>query len=220
MFDCLPPMDRSMPGSLYFTVSQSLFKLMSFESVMSSNHLILCHPLYLLSSIFPSIGVFSNESAFPTKELQSIGALASASVLPMNIQGWFSLGWTGWISLQSKGVLRVFSSTTVKASILQHWAFFVVQLTYLYMTTWKNIGLTIWAFVGNVLSLLFNMMSRFVIAFLPRSKRLLISWLQSPSAVIFEPPKTKSATVSIVSPSICHEVMGRDAMILVFWMLF
>ena len=103
-----------------------------------------------------------------------------------------------------------------KPSILWHTAFFIVQLSHLYMTTGKTIALTRWTFVDKVMSLLFNMLSRVVIAFLPRSKRLLISWLQSPSAVISEPPRIKSVTSSIVSPSICHEVMEPDAMILVF----
>ena len=103
-----------------------------------------------------------------------------------------------------------------KASILQCSAFFIVQLSHPYMTTGKTTALTRWTFVGKVMSLLFNMLSRLVITFLPRSKCLLILWLQSPSAVILEPPKLKSVTVSIVSPSICHEVMGQDAMILVF----
>ena len=103
-----------------------------------------------------------------------------------------------------------------KASTLQCSAFFIVQLSHPYMTTGKTIALTRWTFVGKVMSLLFNMLSRLVIAFLPRSKHLLISWLQSTSAVILEPPKIKSVTVSIVSPSVCHEVMGLDAMILVF----
>ena len=104
-----------------------------------------------------------------------------------------------------------------KASILQHAAFSIVQLSHPYMTTGKTISLTRRNFVGKVMSLLFNMLSRLVITFLPRSKHLLTSWLQSPSAVILEPPKIKSLTVSIVSPSICHEVMGPDAMILFFW---
>ena len=104
-----------------------------------------------------------------------------------------------------------------KASILRCSAFFIVQLSYPpYMTTGKTIALTKWTFVGKVVSLLFNMLSRFIITFLPRSKHLLISWLQSPSAVILEPLKIKSDTVSTVSPSICHEVMGPDAMIFVF----
>ena len=112
-----------------------------------------------------------------------------------------------------KSLLQYHSS---KASILQCSAFFIVQLSYPYMTTGKTIALTKWNFVGKVMSLLFNMLSRLIITFLPRSKHLFISWLQSPSAVILEPPKIKSATVFTVSPSICHEVMGTDAMILVF----
>ena len=115
------------------------------------------------------------------------------------------------ISLQSKGLYE-----SSKASILQRSAFFMVQLSYPYMTTGKTIALTRWTFVGKVMSLLFNMFSRLIIAFLPRSKRLFISQLLSPSAVILEPKNTKSATVSTASPSICHEVMGPDAMILVF----
>ena len=112
-----------------------------------------------------------------------------------------------------KSLLQHHSS---KALILQCSAFLMVQLSHPYMTTGKIIALTVWAFVGKVMSLLFNMLSRLVITFLPRSKRLLISWLQSPSAVILEPPKIKSVTVSIVSPSTYHEVMGPDAMSLVF----
>ena len=116
------------------------------------------------------------------------------------------------ISLLSKGLSRVFllQYHSSKASVLQPSAFFMVQLSHPYMTTGKTIALTIWTFVGKVIALLFNMLSRFLIAFLPRSKHLLISWLQSPSAVILEPPKIKSFTVTIVSPSICHEVMGLD----------
>ena len=130
----------------------------------------------------------------------------------MNTQDWSPLGWTGWISLQAKG-LQHHSS---KASILRCSAFFTVQLSHPYMTTGKTIALIRWTLVGKVMSLLLNMLSRLIITFLPRSKHLLISWLQSPSAVILEPPKIKSDTVS---PSISHEVMGLDAMIFVFWML-
>ena len=119
-----------------------------------------------------------------------------------------SIDWFDLLAVQ--GTLKSHSS---KASILWHSAFLIVQLSHLYMTTGKNITLTVWTFVSKVMSLLFNMLSRFVIAFLPRRKRLLISWLQSPSAVTLEPKKIKSFTVS---PSICHEVMGPDAMILVF----
>ena len=144
---------------------------------------------------------------------QSIGASTSTSVLPMNIQDWFPLGLTGLISLLSKGLSRVFSNTTVQKLLLQRSALFMVQL---YVTTGKTIVLTIQTFVGKVMSLLFNMLSRFFIAFLPRSKHLSISCLHSPSAVILEPRKIKSVTVSIISTSICHEVMGPDAMILFF----
>ena len=116
----------------------------------------------------------------------------------MNIRDWFPLGLTGMISLQSKGLQRVFSKhNSSKASILQHSAFFIVQLLYLYMTSGKTIALTRQTFVGKVISLLFNMLSKFVIAYLPRCKCLLISWLQSPSALILEPKKIKSFTVSI-----------------------
>ena len=130
----------------------------------------------------------------------------------------FRIDWLDLLAVQ--GTLKSFlQHCSSKALILQHSAFFIVQLSHPYMTTGKTITLTRWTFVGNVMSLLFDMLSRLVITFLPRSKRLSISWLQSPSAVILEPPKIKSATVSTVSSSICHEVMGWDAMILVFWML-
>ena len=147
---------------------------------------------------------------------QSTGVSASTSVLPMNTQDWSPLGWTGWISLKSKGLSKVFSNTTV-----QKHQFFGTQLSsqsnsHIIQDYWKTIASTRQTFVGQVMSLLFNMLSRLVITFHPRSKCLLISWLQSPSAVILEPQKIKSATVS---PSICHEVIGPDAMILVFWML-
>ena len=157
---------------------------------------------------FPASGSFQM-SQFFTLGGQSIGASASALVLPMNIQDWFSLGLTGLISLQSKGLLRVFSNTTV-----QKHQFFGTQLIHS-----PTIALTRLTFVGKVMSLLLNMLSRLIITFLPRSKCLLISWLQSPSAVILEPLKIKSHAVSSVSPSISHEVMGPDAMIFVFWML-
>ena len=138
----------------------------------------------------------------------------------MNIQDWFPLGLTGLISMQAKGLSRVFSNTTV-----QKHQFFGHQLSLWsssHIHTWlleKTIALTRWTLVGKVMSLLLNILSRFVIAFLLRNKRPLISWLQSPAAVILEPRKTRSATVSILSPSLCHEVKGLDAMILVFWML-
>ena len=119
--------------------------------------------------------------------------------------------------LAVQGILRsLFQHYSSEASIFQHSAFFMVQISHPYMTTGKTIGLTRWTFVGKVMSLLFNILSRLVRAFLLRNKCLLISWLQSSSSVILEPQKIKSVTVSIVSPSICHEVMGLDAMVLVF----
>ena len=118
--------------------------------------------------------------------------------------------------LLSKALSRVFSHHSLKASILWHSAFFMVQLSHPYIDYWENHPLTIQTFVGKVMSLFFNTLSRFVIAFLPRSNHLLILWLQSPSALILQPKKIKSVTVSILPPSICHEVMGLDAMILVF----
>ena len=126
------------------------------------------------------------------------------------------------MGLMFKGLSRVFSNTTVQKHqfFSAQLSFFIVQLSHPYITTGKNIALTRWTFVGRVISLLFNMLSRLITAFLPRNKHLWISWLQLPSAVILEPKgEKKSVTVSIVSPSICHEVMGQDAMILVFWML-
>ena len=127
----------------------------------------------------------------------------------------FRMDWLDLLAVQGtlESLLQHHSSN---ASILRRSAFFIVQLSHPYMTTRKTIALTIWTFVDKVMSLLFNMLSRLLIAFLPRSKCLLISWLQSPSAVILEPKKIKSVTVSIVSPSICHEVIGLDALILVF----
>ena len=156
---------------------------------MPSNHFTLCCPLLLLHSIFPSITVFSNKSALASGG-QSIGASASASVLPMNIQGWFTLGLTGLISLLSKGLSRVFSNAT----ILKHQCFSTQPSLWsnshiCNMTTGKTIALTICTFFGKVMYLLFNMLSRFVLAFLPRSKHLLISWLQLLSIVILEPKK-------------------------------
>ena len=128
---------------------------------------------------------------------QSIGASASASVLPMNIQDGFPLGFTGWISLKSKGFSSLLQHHSSKASILRRSAFFLVQLSNPYMTTGKPIAFTRWTLVGKVMSLLFNMLSSLVITFLPRSKRLLISRLQSPFAVILELSKIKSLTVSL-----------------------
>ena len=134
----------------------------------------------------------------------------------VNIQVWVTLGLIDLISLLSKGLSSLLQHHSLKASVLEHSAFFIVQLSHVYMTTGKAIALTPGTFVSKVMSLLFNTLSRFVIAFLPRSKCLLISWLQSLSTVILEPPKIKSLTVSTLSPFICYEVIGPDAMILVF----
>ena len=154
---------------------------------MPSNHLILCSLLLLPSSIFPSIRVFSNESALCSRG-PNIGVSASTSVLPMNFQDWFPLGWTGWISLQSRGFKSLLQHHSSKTSILLCSAFFVVQLSHPYMTNGKAVALTRWTFLSKLVSLLFNMLSRLVITFLSRNKSLLISWLQSPSVVILEPP--------------------------------
>ena len=183
---------------------------------MLSNHLILCRPLLLLPSIFPSIRVFSNESTLHMRRPKYWSF--SLSISPSNEHPGlvsFRMHWLDLLAVQGtlKSLLQHHSS---KASILHCSAFFIVQLSDPYMTTGKTIALTRWTFAGKVMSLLFNMLSRLVITFLPRSMCLLISWLQSPSAVILEPQKIKSATVSTISPSICHEVMGPDAMIFVF----
>ena len=184
---------------------------------MPSNHFILCCPLLLLSSIFPSIRVFSNESAL--RIMWPKYWSFSFSISPSNEHpGLISFRMNLLDPLAGYGTLKCFlQHHSSKASILQCSAFFIVQLLHPYMTTGKTIALSRQTFVGQVMSLLFNMLSRLVITFLPRSKHLLISWLQSPSTVILEPKKKKkSVTVSTVSPSICHEVMGPDAMILVF----
>ena len=183
---------------------------------MPSNHLILCHPLLLLPSIFPSIRVFFSESALPMRWPKYWSF--SFSISPFNEYSGLISSRMDWLVLFAvPGTLKsLLQHHYSKASILRCSAFFIVQLSHPYMTTGKTIALTKWTFVGNVISLLFNMVSRLVITFLPRSKHLLISWLQSPSAVILEPSKPKSDTVSTVSPSISHEVMGLDAMIFVF----
>ena len=180
---------------------------------MPSSHLILCHPLLLLPSIPPSIRVFSNESTLCmgwSKYWSFSFSIIPSKEIPGLI--FFRMGWLDLLGVQGtlKSLLQYYSS---KASILRHSDFFTVQLSHPYMTTGKTIAFTRWTFVGKVISLLFNMLSRLVITFLLKRKHILISWLQSPSAVILELPKLKSATVS---PSICHEVMGADAMILVF----
>ena len=188
---------------------------MPIESVLPCNHIILCRPLLLLSSIFPSIRVFSNESLLP------IGwpKYWSSSVSPSN-------EYSGLISFRMDW-LDLFAVRRTLKSLLQYHSSFVHQFfsahpsvwSNSHMTTGKIITLTIRTFVGKVRSLLFNMLSRFVVAFLPGSKRLLMSWLQSPHTVILEPKEIASVTVSTFSPSVCHEMMRPAAMTLVFWML-
>ena len=168
---------------------------MSIESVMPSNHLILCRSLLLLPSIFPSIRIFSNESILHMRWPQYWSF--SFNISPSNEHPGlisFRMDWLDLLAVQGtlKSLLHHHSS---KASILRHSAFFIVQLSHPYMTTGKTMALTRWTFVDKVTFLLFNMLSRLVITFVPRSKRLLISWLQSPSAVILEPRKINSATV-------------------------
>src|SRR5574341_307209 len=201
------------------SLTPRVLKLMSIEPVMPSSHLTLCRPLLLLPSIFPSIRVFSNESVLHIRWPKYWSF--SFNISPSNEHSGlisFRMDWLYLLAVQGtlKSLLQHHSS---KASILQCSAFFTVQLSHPYMTTRKTIALTRRTFIGKVMCLVFNMLSRLVITFLPRSKRLLISWLQSPSVVILEPRKIKSDTVSTVSPSISHEVMGPDAMDYVFRML-
>ena len=197
-----------------FTISWSLLRLTSIESVMPSNDLILCHPLFLLASIFARFRVFSNELPLCIKWPK----YWSFSISPSNKHSELISFKIDWFDLHVvQGTLKsLLQHNSSKESIFRCSTFFMVQLSHPYMTTGKTIALTTWTFAGKVMSLLFNMLSRLVIAFLPRSKCLLISWLQSSSEVILEPKKIKSLTVSIVSPSVCHEVMGLHVMILVF----
>ena len=183
------PWTAACQASLSITSSQGLLKLMSIESVMPSNHLIPCHPLLLPPSIFPSIRLFSNESVLCIKwpKYWRFSFNISLSNEYSSLIS-FRISWLDLLAVQGtlKSVLQHHSS---KASNLRCSAFFIVQLSHPHMTTGKTIALTRWTFVGKVMSLVFNMLSRLVITFLPRSKCLLISWLQSPSAVILEPPK-------------------------------
>ena len=176
-------------ASLFITNSWSILKLMSIQSVMPSNHLILCCPLLLLPSIFPSIRVFSNESALCIMWPKYWSF--SFSISPSNEYSGLISFRTDWLDpLAVQGILKsLLQHHSSKTSILLHSAFFIVQLSHSYMATGKTIALTRRTFVVKVMSLLFSMLSRLVITFLPRSKCLLISWLQSPSAVILEPPK-------------------------------
>uniref|UniRef100_A0AC11DB60 Uncharacterized protein n=2 Tax=Ovis aries TaxID=9940 RepID=A0AC11DB60_SHEEP len=207
------PWTAAFQASLSITNSRSLLKLMSIKSVMPYNYLILCLPLLLLPSIFTSIRVFSNGSALCIRwpKYWSFSFNISPSSEHSGLIS-FRMDWMDLLPIQGtlKSLLQHHSS---KASILRYSAFFMVQLSHPYMTIGKTIAWIRQTFVGKGMSVLFNMLSRLVITFLPRSKCLLISWPQSPSAVILEPPKIKSVTVS---PSICHEVMRPDSMIFVF----
>ena len=208
-----PPRTTACRASLSFTISQSLLKLVSIELVTAPNHPILCCPLLLLPPIPPSIRVFPNESALRIRWPKYWSF--SFSISPFNEHPRlisFRMDWLDLLAVQGtfKSLLQHHRS---KASIFRCSAFFTVQLSHQYMTTGKTIALTRQTFVGKVVSLLFNRLSRLVITFLPRSKHLLISWLQSQSAVISETKNIKSDTVSTISPSISPEVMGPDAMI-------
>ena len=182
------PWFAACQASLSITNPRSLPKLMSIESVMLSTISSSVVPFSSCPQSLPASGSFPISQLF-TWRGQSIRVSASASVLPRNTQDWSPLGWTGWISLQSKGLSRVFSNTTVQKHQFFGASFFTVQLSHPYMTTGKTIALTRRTFVGKIMSLLFNMLSRLVITFLPRSKCLLISWLQSPSAAPFWSPE-------------------------------
>ena len=206
-----------MPGLLghHQLYSWSLLKLMPIESVMLSNHLILCHTLLPLPSIFPNITVFSNESVLCIRWPKYWSF--SFNICPSNEYSGLILLRMDWVSSCCPRDSQE-SSPTPKFKSINSLAlsFLVLQLSHPYMTTGKTIAMTRQNFVGKVMSLLFNILSRMPITYLPRSKHSLISWLQLPSAVILESKKNKSVTVSKVSPSICHEVMGLDIMILVF----
>ena len=192
------PWTTASQASLSITNSRSLPKPMSIESVMPSNHLILCHPLLLLPSIFPSIRVFSNESALHIRWTKYWSF--SFNISPSNEHLVLISFRMDWLDLAQRTVKSLLQHHSSKASILRYSALFIVQLSHPYMTTGKTVALTRWTFVDKVMSLLFYMLSRLIITFLPRSKCLLISWLQSLSAVILDPPKIKSATVSTVFP--------------------
>ena len=205
MSDSATPQTAARQASLSITNSWSLLKHISTESVMPSKHLIACHPLLLLPSIFLSIRVFSNESVLRIRWPKYWSF--SFNISPSNEYSGlilFSMDWLDLLTVQGtlKSLLQHHSS---KASILRCPAFFTVHLSHLYTITGKTIALTRWTFVGKVMFLLFNMLSRMLITSLPRSKHLLISWLQSPSAVILEPKKIKSVTVSTFSSSVCHD---------------
>ena len=207
------PWTAACQASLSITNSRSLLKLMSIASVMPSNHLILCRPPFLLPSIFPSIRVFSNE--FFHFRLPKYWSFSFSISLSNEYSGLISFRMDRFDLLAVQGTLKsLLQHHSSKASILWCSAFSKIQLSYPYMTAGKTIGLTRWIFVSKVVSLLFNMLSRFVIVFCPRSKSLLISWLQSLSTVILEPKKVKSVIGSTFSP--LFQVLILNVMILLF----
>ena len=191
------PWTAAHQASLSITNFQSLLKLMSIELVMSSNHLSLCYPLLLPPSVFPCIRVFSNESVLCIRWPKVLEFQSQHQSSQWIFRTSFMIDWLDLLAVQGtlESLLQHHSS---KASILQHSAFFIVQFSHLYMTTGKTIALTRQTFVVKVMSLLFNMLSRLVITFLPKNKCILISWLQSPSPVILKPPQIKSLTISTV----------------------
>ena len=210
------PWNTARQASLSITKSWSLLKLMSIDD---GDAIQPSHPLSSPSP--PALNLSQHQGLFQwvssSHQIWSFSfSISPSSEHPGLIS--FRMDWLALLAVQGtlKSLLQHHSS---EASVLWHSGFFIVQLSHPDMITGKTIALSRWTFVGKIMSLLFNMPSRLVIAFLPRSSHLLISWLQSPSAVILEPQKIKSLTVPIVSPSICHEVMGPDAMILIFWML-
>ena len=218
----MTPWTAVRQASLSFTVFQSLLELMSIESGMPSNHLILCCPLLLLLSIFPRIRLLSNESALYIRWSKYWSF--SFSISPSNEYSGLISFMTNWFDLLAvQGTLKsILQHHSCEASILQCSTFFMVQPAYPHLTTAKTIGLTIaltrWTFVGKVMSLLFNMLSRFVIACLPSIKHLLILWRVTVHND-FGAHENKICHCFHFSPSICHEVMELDAMILEFWML-
>ena len=212
----MTPWTAAQQASLSFPISQSLLKLMSIESMMPSNHLILCCPLLLLSSVFPSLRVFSSELAL---RIRWPKCWSFSFSIPVNIQDWFPLGLIGLISLLYKGLLRVFSST-IGWNHQFFWCstFFVIQPSHLYMTTGKIIALIICIFFGKVISLLFNTLCRLVIDFFPRSKCLIFMAVVNMYSD-FGAQENEISHYFHFFPSICYKVMRLDAMIFVFWML-
>ena len=207
----MTPWTAACQASLSFIISQSLLKLMSIESVMPSNHLILCCPLLLLPSIFPSIRVFSNELALLIRWLE----YWSFSISPSNEYSGlisFRIDWFDLLAVQGS-LKSLLQHHSLRASVLCHSAFFMDQLSHPYMTTGRTIALTLWTFVCKAMSLLFNILSRFVIAFLLRSKSLLISWLQSLLPMILEPKKIRSVILEHEKRNLRHGLIINSAAI-------